>query len=76
MRDAAPRIKCPTLITHGANDRLMNVEGAKRLFDAIGAADKTLKIYDDADAGGTGHCQYDIWGTSTPYVLDWMEERL
>lgn len=76
MRDAAPRIRCPTLITHGANDRLMNVEGAKRLFQAIGADDKTLRIYDDAEAGGTGHCQYDTWGTSTPFILDWMEDRL
>ena len=76
MRDAAPKIKCPTLITHGANDRLMNVKGARNLFEAIGAEDKTLKIYDNVEAGGTGHCQYDIWGTSTPFILDWMERRL
>ncbi len=76
MRDAAPKIKCPTLITHGANDRLMNVKGARNLFEAIGVEDKTLKIYDNVEAGGTGHCQYDIWGTSTPFILDWMERRL
>jgi dienelactone hydrolase len=76
MEGAAQKIKCPTLITHGGADRLMSVEGAKRLFAAIGAADKTLKIYDDRAAGGTIHCSHDDWGRNLPFMLDWLEERL
>ena len=76
MTGAAERIACPTLITHGAEDRLMRVEGAKRLFDALGSSDKTLKIYDDPSAGGTIHCSHDYWAHNLPYMLDWLEERL
>ena len=43
MAGIAKNITCPTLITHGDKDTLMSVEGAKRLFDEIGAKDKTLK---------------------------------
>ncbi|CAI8015251.1 Alpha/beta hydrolase ucsC [Geodia barretti] len=76
MEGIAQNITCPTLITHGADDRLMNVEGAKRLYDEIGSADKTLKIYDDARSGGAIHCSHDYWGHNVPYMLDWMQDRL
>ncbi len=76
MKGAARKIKCPTLITHGGADRLMNVEGAKRLFAEIGSADKTLKIYDDPAAGGTIHCSHDDWSRNVPFMLDWLEARL
>jgi len=54
----------------------MSVEGAKRLFNEIGAKDKTLRIYDDPKAGGTIHCSHDYWAHHVPYMLDWLEERL
>lgn len=76
MEGVAGRITCPTLITHGADDRLMDVAGAKRLFDAIGSADKTLKIHDDPAAGGTIHCSHDYWAHNLPLMLDWLEDRL
>ena len=76
MEDAAQNIKCPTLITHGGEDRLMRVEGAQRLFADIGNADKTLKIYDDPSAGGTIHCSHDYWEHNIPFMLDWLEARL
>ena len=76
MEGIAQNVTCPTLITHGADDRLMNVEGAKRLYDEIGSADKTLKIYDDARSGGAIHCSHDYWGHNVPYMLDWMQDRL
>ncbi len=72
----AGRITCPALITHGADDRLMRVEGAKRLFEAIGSSDKTLKIYDDPAAGGAIHCSHDYWAHNVPFMLDWLAERL
>ena len=54
----------------------MDVEGAKRLFDEISSTDKTLKIYDDEDAGGAIHCSHDYWAHNVPFMLDWLEERL
>jgi dienelactone hydrolase len=76
MSGLAKNIVCPTLITHGADDRLMDVEGAKRLFAAIGAKDKTLRIYDDSDPGGRIHCSHDYWAHNVPFMLDWLEERI
>jgi dienelactone hydrolase len=76
MAGIAKNITCPTLITHGADDRLMRVDGAKKLFEEIGAKDKTLKIYDDPNDGGRIHCSHDYWAHNVPYMLDWLEERL
>jgi dipeptidyl aminopeptidase/acylaminoacyl peptidase len=76
MAEAARQITCPTLITHGDKDTLMSVGGAKRLYDEIGAKDKTLRIYDDPNDGGRIHCSHDYWAHNVPYMLDWMEERL
>jgi len=76
MKDIAKNIICPTLITHGDKDTLMSVDGAKRLFDEIGAEDKTLKIYGETDGGGRIHCSHDFWAHNLPYMLDWLEERL
>ena len=76
MDGIAQNINCPTLITHGADDTLMSVAGAKRLFDEIGVHDKTLKIYDHNDVAGRIHCSHDYWAENVPYMLDWLEERL
>jgi dienelactone hydrolase len=76
MAGCAKNISCPTLITHGAADTLMSVEGARRLFAATGAQDKTLRIYDEKDPAGRIHCSHDYWAHNLPYMLDWLEERL
>jgi dipeptidyl aminopeptidase/acylaminoacyl peptidase len=76
MAGIAKNITCPTLISHGAKDTLMSVDGAKRLFDEIGATDKTLRIYDDSDDGGRIHCSHDFWGRNVPYMADWLVSRL
>jgi dipeptidyl aminopeptidase/acylaminoacyl peptidase len=76
MAGIARNITCPTLITHGDRDTLMSVEGAKRLFDEVGAEDKTLKIYTEQDGGGRIHCSHDYWAHNLPFMLDWLEERL
>ena len=76
MAGIAKNITCPTLITHGDKDTLMSVEGAKRLFNEIGAQDKTLRIYSVEDGGGRIHCSHDYWAHNLPYMLDWLEERL
>jgi hypothetical protein len=54
----------------------MSVDGARRLFAEIASTDKTLKIYEDAQSGGTIHCSHDLWATNVPFMLDWLQERL
>lgn len=76
MAGIAQNIKVPTLMTHGTNDKLMNWEGAKRLFDEIGAEDKTLILYDDPKFGGTVHCSHDCWAHQNPMIMDWIEEHV
>jgi dienelactone hydrolase len=76
MAGIARNITCPTLITHGDKDTLMSVDGAKRLFEEVGANDKTLKIYGEKEGGGRIHCSHDYWAHNVPYMLDWLEERL
>ncbi len=76
MEGTAKNITCPTLITHGAEDRLMSVKGAQKLFQEIDSKDKTLKIYDNAETGGTIHCSHDHWAHNVPFMLDWLEERI
>ena len=76
MAGIANNISCPALITHGADDRLMRVEGAQRLYEEIGSKDKTIRIYDHRDAAGRIHCSHDYWAENVPYMLDWLQERL
>lgn len=76
MAGLAGRIACPTLVSHAAPDRLMSVEGARRLFAEIGAEDKTLEIFDDPKLGGVAHCSHDAWAHNVPMMLDWLENRL
>jgi len=73
MAGLAGDIGCPILISHGAGDRLMNVAGAERLYEELGARDKTLKLYDGKDGnGGAMHCSHDRWATNVPFMLDWL----
>lgn len=76
MEGIAKNITCPTYITHGSTDTLMSIDGARRLFDEIGAEDKTFRLFDDEDAGGTRHCSHDRWVDNVPEMLDWLEARL
>ncbi len=43
-RNDAPKIHAPTLIVHGEADAIAPARGSQMLFDALGSADKTLKI--------------------------------
>lgn len=75
LRGIAHRIKCPTLISHGSDDVVMNVEGARRLYEEIGSTDKTLKVW-GGEEGGAVHCNYDNWSVSIPFMFDWLAKRL
>jgi alpha-beta hydrolase superfamily lysophospholipase len=42
----AGEITQPTLMVHGGDDRLAPLTGAQRFYEALGAEDKTLKVYE------------------------------
>jgi alpha-beta hydrolase superfamily lysophospholipase len=45
MPQRAPSLTAPLLVVHGSDDRLIPVEGSRRLADAVGSSDVELKIY-------------------------------
>ncbi len=75
LSKCAHQIKCPTLISHGVNDVVMNVSGAERLFNEIGSTDKVLKLW-GGEEGGAVHCNYDNWSLSVPFMFDWLAKKL
>ena len=75
LAGVAERIECPTLICHGDRDRLSNETVARQLYDAVGAKDKTLKVF-TAEEGGFEHCQVDNRQVGTDYIADWLAARL
>jgi dipeptidyl aminopeptidase/acylaminoacyl peptidase len=75
LEGVAGRIRCPVLVEHGADDFIMRVEGARRLCEAIGSRDKTLKIWSRAE-GGAVHCGFDNWAALFPHMFDWLADRL
>jgi alpha-beta hydrolase superfamily lysophospholipase len=46
--DDASRLAVPVLVLHGTDDRIADLGGARRLFDAIKQADKTFRTYPGA----------------------------
>jgi alpha-beta hydrolase superfamily lysophospholipase len=45
MPQRAPSLTAPLLVVHGSDDRLIPVEGSRRLVEAVGSSDVELKIY-------------------------------
>jgi esterase/lipase len=75
LREVAGRIGCPTLISHGEADSIIAAQSAHRLYDAIVADDKVLRIW-RADDGGGDHCNYDAWSDCVPFMFDWLLAKL
>ena len=75
LAGVAERIACPTLLCHGERDRLATMETARQLYNAVGAKDKTLKVF-TAEEGGVEHCQVDNRQVGTDYICDWLSARL
>jgi alpha-beta hydrolase superfamily lysophospholipase len=47
MPQRAAAISAPLLVVHGEADKLVPVEGSKRLVECVGSDDVHLKIYPD-----------------------------
>lgn len=75
LAGVAERITCPTLISHGDADAIMQPSSARRLYDAISSADRELKIW-SSEEGGADHCNYDRWSVCVPFMFDWLLDRL
>ena len=67
-------ITCPFLIVHAAEDTVVPVANAPKLFEAAGSQDKHLKIL-TAEDGGHYHAQADNRQVGIDYVADWLETR-
>jgi dienelactone hydrolase len=75
LKDVAKHITCPFLVTHGGNDRVVPVENAQKLYDAVGSKNKTIKIF-TTEEGGAEHAHVDNRQIGIDFAADWLEENL
>jgi dipeptidyl aminopeptidase/acylaminoacyl peptidase len=75
LAEVIDRITCPVLITHGANDRVVPVEAAHKLFAELSTPTKTLKIFSEQE-GGAEHCQVDNRQFGIDTIADWIAENI
>lgn len=74
LNGVVERITAPFLITHGANDRQINVKYAQQSYDAATASSKReLRIFDEPE-GGTEHISIDHMPYVAGYIADWVAE--
>lgn len=74
LNGVAEKITCPLLITHGANDRQINVKYAHQTYDqAINSSKRELRIFDEPE-GGTEHISIDNMPYVAGYIADWVAE--
>lgn len=75
LKDVAHQITMPFLVTHGANDRVVPAENAQKLYDAVGSARKTLRVF-TAEDGGAEHAHVDNRQVGVDFVADWIAGNL
>jgi alpha-beta hydrolase superfamily lysophospholipase len=71
----AGKIECPILVAHGENDRIVPVDSAVKLYEAIGSKRKTLKIF-TREEGGFEHVQVDNRQVGVDYIADWIADNV
>jgi len=71
----AQQMRCPFLLVHGEDDQQVPVADAHALFEACGSEDKTLRVFTN-DEGAAQHCHMDNLSIATPYIFDWLGDRL
>jgi dienelactone hydrolase len=69
------KMRCPFLITHGADDEQVPLVDAQALYDAAGSKDKTLRVF-TAEEGGAQHCMRDYLTLGVSEMWNWLEDRL
>jgi dienelactone hydrolase len=71
----AQQMRCPFLLVHGEDDQQVPVADAHRLFEAVGSADKTLRVFSNEE-GGAQHCHMDNLSIALPEIGSWLADRL
>jgi dipeptidyl aminopeptidase/acylaminoacyl peptidase len=66
------RIRCPFLLLHGAGDEQIPDEQARACFEAVGAQQKTFRLF-TREEGGYHHCQIDNLSVGIAAMWDWVE---
>jgi dienelactone hydrolase len=69
------RIRCPFLLLHGAGDEQIPEEQAQACFEAVGAQQKTFRLFSRQE-GGYHHCQIDNLSVGITAIWDWVEDVL
>ncbi len=70
------RIRAPFLVLHGANDRQISVDYARRSYDQlVNSPRRELKIVTDRE-GGVEHVGVDNMAFGRDYIADWFAETL
>ena len=75
MAGPAARVACPFLVTHGAEDRVIPVANAGRLFDALGTPRKAIRVF-TAEEGGSQHAHVDDRPLGIGHAADWITATL
>jgi fermentation-respiration switch protein FrsA (DUF1100 family) len=74
LADCIGAIRCPVLVLHGENDRIVPVAEARTLYEKL-VTRKHLKLF-TAEEGGAEHCQVDNRPMGIDYIADWLVETL
>lgn len=70
----AEQLRCPVLITHGANDRQTPVAQAHQVYAAVvNSRQRELRIHEHAE-GGSEHCHMDNYAPAVDGMADWVAE--
>src|SRR6478609_777294 len=75
LKDVAKNITCPFLVTHAGNDRVVPVENAQKLYDAVGSRNKTIKIF-TTEEGGAEHAHVDNRQIGIDFAADWLADNM
>ncbi len=75
LEGVVQNMRCPFLLIHGEGDQQIPLADAKRLFNASGSKDKTLRIVKGTETGAQ-HCQMDNVPPYAHEIFDWLKLKL
>ena len=70
LKGIASKIKCPTLILHGARDDLVSTQELQELANEIGPHAELI-VWEDGSHGATN-----LNLEAAPFMADWVNEKL
>lgn len=76
LAGVAERIRCPLLVVHGARDRQIPGDHARKTYDAaVNSAGRKLVLLDGPE-GGVEHCCVDNLPLARGIMADWIADTL